>query len=155
MGKQKRRDLAALRNTPQNSPPAPPSAAYLQQVSVFSGPLPKPEDLIRYNEAFPTCAERIVGMAEQQAGHRQDLERRVVDHNISHDHRGQTLGFTLSLVGILCGVALVWLGSPKEGLTIFFSTLTTLVGMFVYSRVQQKGELNRKAQPFQPSGKPK
>jgi uncharacterized membrane protein len=121
----------------------------LSQVSLYSGPLPKPEDLIKYNEAFPGCAERIVGMAEQQSRYRQDLERRVVDHNIQQDRRGQTLGFALSVIGIVGSLSLIGFGRPTEGLTVFFTSLTTLVGIFVYSRVEQRRELDRKAQAFQ------
>src|SRR5258708_6290391 len=41
----------------------------------YSGPLPPPEMLVGYNDAFPGCAERIVAMAERQSQHRQDMEK--------------------------------------------------------------------------------
>jgi len=116
-------------------------------VSMFSGPLPPPDDLIRYNEAFAGCAERIVAMAEHQSEHRRGLETRVVDHNVRHDHRGQTLGFLLALVGIVGALVLMGLGLPTEGLTVFFSTLVTLVGLFVTGKIVQGRELQNKQEP--------
>jgi hypothetical protein len=89
--------------------------------------------------------------AERQAAHRQQLERTVVDHNVRQDRRGQTLGFMLSLVGIVGALALIGLGLHTEGLTVFFTTLTTLVGIFVYGKLEQRRELDRKAQAYQPA----
>jgi uncharacterized membrane protein len=48
------------------------------QAQTFSGPLPPPEILTKYNEAIPNGAERIMAMAERQAAHRQNIELRVV-----------------------------------------------------------------------------
>lgn len=47
----------------------------------FSGPLPPPEVLAGYNDAFQGAAERIVTMAESQLKHRQEMERAVVESN--------------------------------------------------------------------------
>ena len=124
------------------------SVASFRQVSVFSGPLPDPNDLIKYNQAFDGCAERIVAMAEGQARHRQELEKTVVESNLRHDRRGQTLGFILSLVGIMGSLGLIALGLPTEGLTVFFANLATLVGLFVYGKYQQRRELGQKAEGF-------
>jgi uncharacterized membrane protein len=49
----------------------------------FSGPLPPPEALERYNQVLPGAAERIISMAESQHAHRQELEKKVIHANIS------------------------------------------------------------------------
>ena len=41
------------------------------EISRFSGPLPHPEDLAKYEQVLPGAADRIISMAEQQAAHRQ------------------------------------------------------------------------------------
>jgi uncharacterized membrane protein len=51
-----------------------------QQYS-FTGPLPPPEVLAKYNETVPGLAERIICMAEQQAKHRQQIETTVIKSN--------------------------------------------------------------------------
>ncbi|MFH1760058.1 MAG: DUF2335 domain-containing protein [bacterium] len=50
----------------------------VQQAS-FSGPIPHPQILQKYNEIVPDAAARIIKMAENQATHRQDLEKTVDD----------------------------------------------------------------------------
>jgi len=60
--------------------------------------------LIKYNEACPGCAERILAMAERQAAHRQGIEKAVIDSNIKSERRGQILGFLIALAAIGSGV---------------------------------------------------
>ena len=40
----------------------------------YSGPLPKAEDLAKYEALLPGAADRIFVMAEKQLSHRHDLE---------------------------------------------------------------------------------
>lgn len=56
--------------------------------SVWSGPLPAPEVLIRYNDAAPDAADRLLKLAEAQAHHRMNLERSVVQSDIKRANRG-------------------------------------------------------------------
>jgi uncharacterized membrane protein len=41
----------------------------------FSGPLPHPDVLRKFNEIIPGAAERIIKMAEDQSIHRKELEK--------------------------------------------------------------------------------
>ena len=41
----------------------------------FSGPLPPPEILRKFDEVVPGAAERIIKMAEDQSIHRKELEK--------------------------------------------------------------------------------
>lgn len=52
--------------------------AIYSQTSTYSGPLPAPEDLKRYDEVVAGAAERILRMAEENAEHRRQMERRVI-----------------------------------------------------------------------------
>lgn len=45
----------------------------IQASASFSGPLPPPETLERYNQTLPGLAERIIVMAESQHSHRLEL----------------------------------------------------------------------------------
>lgn len=53
------------------------------EISRFSGPLPHPEDLAKYEQILPGAADRLIRMAEQQAAHRQNLEKAVIFSNLT------------------------------------------------------------------------
>ena len=69
------------------------------QTFEFSGPLPPPQILQGYNQAFAGCAERIVAMTERQSAHRQAIERSVIDANCQAQTRGQYFAFILAAYG--------------------------------------------------------
>ncbi len=45
---------------------------------IHQGPLPSPDDLVRYEEAMPGLADTIVAMAESEQEHRHKMETIVV-----------------------------------------------------------------------------
>jgi uncharacterized membrane protein len=81
----------------------------------FSGPLPPPDVLAEYNEAFQGAAERIVTMAESQLKHRQEMESRVVASNCRNELVGQIIGAVLSGIAILGGIYLAAHDKPLSG----------------------------------------
>ena len=85
-----------------------------QQYS-FSGPLPPPEILAKYNEALPGLAERIICMAEQQAKHRQSIEKTVIDSNAFVQKVGPFLGFVVAMTAVIGGTILVLKGKDGYG----------------------------------------
>jgi uncharacterized membrane protein len=118
----------------------------IQASSSFSGPIPPPALLEKYNEIIPNGAERILAMAEKQSAHREYLEKRVVDGNVSNQTRGSYFGFTISLVAILGGVWLIAHGKSTEGLVAIITSLGGLVSVFFYSKYQQKKERTQKSE---------
>jgi len=132
-----------------NSTPTAVRTEYQAVQAVYSGPIPPPEDLFRYNDAFPGCAERIVQMAERQSQHRQELERRVVESNTRRQRDGQWMAFVLSLVVIGVGTWLLLEGKDVLGIAAILGALGTLVGVFVYARESQKTERREKRVPFE------
>ena len=77
----------------------------------FSGPIPPPSVLQKYNDVCPGCAERILTMAEKEADHRRRMEEEVIaiqrdDMGMGRRERrqGQWLGFLLCLVALVGGV---------------------------------------------------
>jgi uncharacterized membrane protein len=110
------------------------------ETSVFVGPLPPPEQLARYEDVYPGCARQIVELAQHQATHRQTLERTHLERSFNHQRLGSTFGFVLGLGGLVGGIFLVATGHAASGLTMFFSTVTTLVGTFVYGKERTIGE---------------
>jgi len=110
----------------------------------FSGPLPPPETLAKYNDVLPNAAERILAMAESQHQHRQALEYKVVAANVGAQKMGVALGFIVGMTAIGGGIYLAATGKPVSGLTAIISSLTALVGTFVYGRQTQKKDLRDK-----------
>jgi uncharacterized membrane protein len=112
--------------------------------SVFSGPLPPPEILQKYNEVLPGSAERILRMAESQHHHRQQLEKKVVESNTFSQVAGMVLGFVIAMTAIGGGIWLTSMGKSGAGLTSIIAALAALVGVFIYGKMQQGKELAEK-----------
>lgn len=96
--------------------------------------------LAQYEQVFAGCAERLVKMAENQAEHRQGLERHVVHRNASNERLGQVFAFILGLVAIVGGIYLIATGNDVQGLTSIIAALGSLAGVFIYGRYQQRKE---------------
>lgn len=118
------------------------------QAYSFSGPLPPPEILEKYNRVFPGLAERIIGMAEQQSKHRQNLEKTVVDSNAFVQKAGPFLGFVVAMTAVVGGIELILKGKDGYGLAAIIGALASLAGVFIYGKTRQRKELNEKAEDF-------
>ena len=98
----------------------------------FSGPLPHPDVLRKFNEIVPGAAERIIKMAEDQSTHRKELEKKVIDSDIARSKLGQILGFIIAITGLGVSVIVAVYGSALAGGIIGVGTLASLVGVFMY-----------------------
>lgn len=115
------------------------------QAEFFSGPLPPPSLLARYNEIIPNGAERILAMAERQSKHRESLESAVVAGNLQSQRRGALYAFILALVAILGGFFLIYAGRNVSGLVTIITSLAGLVSVFFYSQHKQSKERAEKS----------
>jgi len=136
---------------PQNSsaqhsetPDSPPRRLLEVRGQHFSGPLPHPDILARYNEVVPNGADRIMGMAERQAEHRQFLEKTNVVSEKNRAYLGMILAFTLAIFFGGCGTYLIINGHKTDGLAAMFAPLGGLIGTFFYAeRARRKERLER------------
>jgi uncharacterized membrane protein len=131
------------------------AAAQLVKVAAtlsYSGPLPPPEALQRYDQIFPGAADRIIKMAESQHEHRQKLEKTVVESNSFSQKVGLILGFVVAMTAIVGGIWLAHEGKSGSGVTAIIAALAALVGVFVYGKIEQRRELAEKAKAFSPPG---
>jgi uncharacterized membrane protein len=101
--------------------------------------------LVKYNDAFPGAAERIVAMAERQSTHREEIETVVVTAAARSQTRGSWFAFIISMTAILGGVYLIKLGKSGEGLTAIITSLAALAAVFIYGKKKEKKELDEKA----------
>jgi uncharacterized membrane protein len=112
----------------------------------FSGPLPPPEYLAKYEQVLAGSANRIICMAEQQAAHRQHLEKTIVESNAGIQKWGLGCAFVIAMTAIIGGIWLSFRGMSGAGLTSIITALAALVGVFVYGKHQQKEELKEKSE---------
>ncbi len=131
-----------MTNPPLNSPQKQNQQVQkiVHQQLEYSGPIPPPIILEQYEKIIPGAAERILKMAEQQASHRQSLEKRV----IAHDTQNATLGILCALlitVGflVLAGFA-IYSGQSLAASIISAISITGLVGTFIYGTRSRKQE---------------
>jgi uncharacterized membrane protein len=110
----------------------------------YSGPLPPPEMLAKYNEVIPNGADRIVSIVENQSSHRHNLEKIVVGGNVESERRGQWMGLFLCSIVIIGGLFLAHEGKQITGFGMIVAELTALAGVFVYGKRSQHKELDKK-----------
>ena len=107
----------------------------------FSGPLPDPEALARYNQIIPDAAERIIKMAENEATSRRGNERMSVIHSIVITYLGMIFGF----ISVLIISALVWYSIyksyEKTAAAIAVGCIAAVAGVFVFFKRNAKRKL--------------
>jgi uncharacterized membrane protein len=129
--------------------PARSSQLVKQETSVQSihiGPLPSASELLRYNQACPDSANRIIAMAENQQKHRINIEDITIRTQMTESKRGQYFAFILGLVGIVCSAYVITQGYEIGGSIFGGVSLTTLVSLFIYGKKHQKHSLTSKVE---------
>ncbi len=110
----------------------------------FSGPLPPPQILEKYNEVVPDAAERIIAMAERQSKHRQQLEAKVIESDIGNSRLGLHYGLIIGLATVIGGAFCIYSGYEIGGTVLGGTGLTGLVGVFVYGSTQRRKEREKR-----------
>lgn len=133
---------------------------HLLMVEQFSGPLPRPQDLAKYDETLPGAAERILVMAEKEQSHRHEMDReeaRQTDYALKADvstiFRGQI--FTFILIGFLvtATVVLLVMGLNVAAFLTFAGAAVTTLAAGIMGRKQPPAPRNETGKPEQ--GTPK
>jgi uncharacterized membrane protein len=111
-----------------------------QAQTMYSGPLPSPEEFGRYESVLPGAADRIIAMAEKQAEHRQNLESHVVRSNSRNSTLGVLFAFVLGIITIGGGVFLAYFGRELSGAILGSAGLIGLVSVFIYGTRSSRSE---------------
>jgi uncharacterized membrane protein len=121
--KQERRDQAALMRAGGTT------AIHSVRASsvTWSGPLPPPELLAKYDAVQPGFADRIMTMAETQSAHRQALEHMAVSGIVAGDRNGMRYAFALATLLVGAGVWLISQGITIAGVCTLFSVIAAVV----------------------------
>lgn len=130
--------------TPANAQIPGGGTLQITQAAAFSGPLPPPNVLQRYDEIIPNGADRIVAMAEKQSAHRIDLERTVIHGDSRRANWGVFCGFTLAVLVIVLSFILILYGHAVAGTILGTLDLVSLISVFIYGTTTRRRERTRR-----------
>jgi uncharacterized membrane protein len=106
----------------------------VQHQQAYSGPIPDPDSLARYEQIQPGLTERIMNMAEKEAEHRRENDKLIVKSSI----RMATIGILFAFFSVLLFGGIIVYAVYKESNVAALSTvvaaLASLAGVFVFFR---------------------
>lgn len=113
-----------------------------QKQEFYSGPIPKPEDLEKYESIQHGFANRLLVMAEKEQDERIALNNKIVDENAkinkannTTQRRGQLFAFSSVLLIVALCAYCIHLGSATDARYIAIGTLATVAGVFITGKV--------------------
>jgi uncharacterized membrane protein len=126
-------------DNPPAKPPRPRQGEFFPhaiefQATYHSGPLPTPKDLHEYNLVEPGAADRIIGMAEREQGHRHEMERGLLRTHSRNSTLGVICGFIFGMSTLGVGVLGVMNGYSFLGGASALGGLATIIAIFVYQQ---------------------
>ena len=92
-------------------PNPPPVVTQQTTTKQWSGPVPPPEVLSKFNDAIPGGATRILEMAEKEQQHRIAREATAIDAMVADTKRGQWLGAAVAVASIAGAVGTAMAGA--------------------------------------------
>src|ERR1044072_4538655 len=126
-------------------PPVQPQGIQRQllaqlRAEFHTGPIPSPDVLIRYNDAVPNAADRIIAMAENQSAHRIRMESQYQGNDHVRSIIGTVTGLIVAMAFLGGSVLLVMNGHGIEGTVLGSVDLIGLVSVFVYGTERRRSE---------------
>ena len=121
----------------------------VQLSATWSGPIPAPGDLKRYEDLLPGAADRILKMAEiaqenrhERASSELEIERSALEKDSKRSYLGIMAALLISLFCIGGGIYLISNGHEWAGTILVGIDLVGLVGVFIYgtnsSRIEER-----------------
>lgn len=110
-----------------------------------SSPLPPPKELMEYEEIMPGITQKFMTAFEKQQDHRMELEKTVINADVSRMKLGQIFAFILGFTAILGGLFLLIKGLSIAGFSVLVGTTATLVGAFLYGKAENRKERENKS----------
>jgi len=117
----------------------------------YQGPIPPASELAGIDRIIPGGADRIIRMAENQAQHRQDIEKVVITCQQNQSGQGQWFAFIIALALVGTGTFCILKSHDWAGAVIITSTLVSAAGTFIVGKSSQKQNLAEKNKQIIPS----
>jgi uncharacterized membrane protein len=100
------------------------------ELQQWSGPLPAPDSLAKYNSVVPDAAERIIRMAEKEQQHRHEMESKTATRESRLAMTSTILAFLCVILMIALVVYAIYAGSYGTALAAVISAIATVAGIF-------------------------
>ena len=104
----------------------------------YSGPLPPPSHLAKYEEVLPGTADRLLTMAEKSLESSQNYAVQELETKERSELSGRRHSFWLVIIIFLGAVYLLSNDKSIEGLGILLFELVGIVGVLVYNERRRK-----------------
>jgi uncharacterized membrane protein len=104
-----------------------PAAVEITRATSWTGPIPPPADLARYERTLAGLADRLVSIAERESEHRRVLQLRAVRLS----ELGLATAFVITMTALLSGTWLVHQGRSTEGMGSIILAISSLVLVFL------------------------
>jgi uncharacterized membrane protein len=108
----------------------------IQQIALhksesYSGPLPHPDILKRYNDLDPSFSKTIFSHFKEEQEHRHRIDNKAIDGAISSDKRAQYMAFIICLVVLGISFYSVYSGKEVAGIIGLVMSLGGLIAAFL------------------------
>jgi uncharacterized membrane protein len=120
-------------NVPARGPEHIGNIIHRREQALFQGPLPSPDAFAAYERVLPGAADRILKMAETQAGHRQKLESRALRGDLTKAMMGTILAYITFAGSMFGAVHLLLNDKPVQSLAALATALAAAFGPKIYA----------------------
>lgn len=130
-----------MRMKKESKPAERKATVAIRQAASYSGPIPDPMSLEKYESIQPGFADRIISMAENEAKHRHEMETQAMMHTV----RISNLGIIFAFISVLVFGGLIFYalcrGLNVSALGVAIAAIASVAGVFVFmrSRKARKG----------------
>lgn len=138
MSRKKRNKSSPQKNATTTNNQAQNNKQIIHQQTVYSGPIPSPDVIERYDQIVPGAADRIVAMAEAEAHHRRGIEERNAEINhqamsktFAQQKLGQVLAFIITIIAIAMAGYCATIGMQWAAVAIAVSSAVPIVTAFL------------------------
>ncbi len=125
----------------------------------YEGSVPPPPWMEHYNRIVPGSAKQMMDDAHEQSAHRRRMEEKEIDASIGNARRGQWMGYSIGMIGILGGLGLAFFGiSLGAGVGLALGGLAALAAVYVtgnwraakeFGQMPQGGQVPARQEPPQ------
>lgn len=120
-----------MRNTNKHTQDKELEMLRIREEHSFSGPLPRPEDLAKYEQIVPGAAERIIKMAEDEMKHRHNNENRLTKGMIWTTYLSIVFAFFVALALAGLSFYLAYKGHHAASASVAVGSIAAVISAFM------------------------
>jgi uncharacterized membrane protein len=144
--KRNRRDIS--RNN-ENDSAQQTLSAQIHTQSIYQGPIPSGDEMLKYAQIDPEFASRVIAMAEKESEHRRQIESAINDANIANSYKSLEYNARLHLkaqwfasgttvIALLVSLGLSAYGNFWASGIVGTTTIIAIISAFLYQKRSSK-----------------